>query len=262
MTEPTGWHPDPSGRYEFRWFNGTAWTRDVSVSGVRYLDDLAGSVHPGGRPSSAPTGTMAVIGFVLGLAALLVAWMPFVFVLAGIAAVAAITLGIVVVRRARSGRALRHRLAVAGLVLGVAALALCPVGVVLTAKTIDEFDAYTNPGPVDIVIDLCEQRGVRLVVEGTITNLDDTIHDYDIAIRVMRGARKIDLVHRAVRDVPAGAASTWATSTIVGSEATAGNGTIADGTIADGTAGEATVADYRCEVFAVNGPFPFGLDPV
>ncbi|MEX1107166.1 MAG: DUF2510 domain-containing protein, partial [Ilumatobacteraceae bacterium] len=37
-TTPAGWFPDPLGRYEHRWFNGTTWTADVSLHGQRYVD--------------------------------------------------------------------------------------------------------------------------------------------------------------------------------------------------------------------------------
>ena len=35
-----GWYPDPSGRFEFRFHNGSLWTADVSTNGQRYVDPL------------------------------------------------------------------------------------------------------------------------------------------------------------------------------------------------------------------------------
>lgn len=35
---PPMWHPDPSGRFEYRWWDGQRWTSSVSRGGVR-LDD-------------------------------------------------------------------------------------------------------------------------------------------------------------------------------------------------------------------------------
>lgn len=64
----SGWFPDPTGRYEYRYHNGQRWTNDVSVDGVRYVDPTALSPdpstgwpagsHSGGDASSvsAPTG--------------------------------------------------------------------------------------------------------------------------------------------------------------------------------------------------------------
>ncbi|MGA0270730.1 MAG: DUF2510 domain-containing protein, partial [Ilumatobacteraceae bacterium] len=40
MDSPQGWYPDPLGRYDHRWFNGTSWTADVSTDGVRQVDPL------------------------------------------------------------------------------------------------------------------------------------------------------------------------------------------------------------------------------
>lgn len=47
MNSPQGWYPDPLGRYDHRWFNGTSWTADVSSNGARHVDP---------RGSDAPTG--------------------------------------------------------------------------------------------------------------------------------------------------------------------------------------------------------------
>lgn len=34
-----GWFPDPSGKHEYRYWDGAAWTRDVADRGVQSLDD-------------------------------------------------------------------------------------------------------------------------------------------------------------------------------------------------------------------------------
>jgi hypothetical protein len=36
--QPAGWHPDPSGRHELRYWNGAGWTDDVSNAGVAAKD--------------------------------------------------------------------------------------------------------------------------------------------------------------------------------------------------------------------------------
>jgi Protein of unknown function (DUF2510) len=33
-----GWWPDPTGRFEHRWFDGNHWTRHVGRNGARYED--------------------------------------------------------------------------------------------------------------------------------------------------------------------------------------------------------------------------------
>jgi hypothetical protein len=36
---PAGWHPDPTGRHQHRWFDGSAWTNHVSDGGVASTDE-------------------------------------------------------------------------------------------------------------------------------------------------------------------------------------------------------------------------------
>jgi hypothetical protein len=35
---PPGWHPDPSGRFHYRWWDGTQWTSQVSTDGHHLID--------------------------------------------------------------------------------------------------------------------------------------------------------------------------------------------------------------------------------
>lgn len=37
-TTPSGWYPDPSGRFEMRYWDGMAWTEHVSRQGQQYTD--------------------------------------------------------------------------------------------------------------------------------------------------------------------------------------------------------------------------------
>jgi hypothetical protein len=37
-----GWHPDPSGRYEHRWWDGERWTEAVSTAGAAFTDPFGG----------------------------------------------------------------------------------------------------------------------------------------------------------------------------------------------------------------------------
>jgi Protein of unknown function (DUF2510) len=38
VTTPAGWYPDPSGRFEMRYWDGTAWTEHVSRGGQQFTD--------------------------------------------------------------------------------------------------------------------------------------------------------------------------------------------------------------------------------
>lgn len=35
---PAGWHPDPSGKFDHRWWDGQRWTANVSTNGVAGTD--------------------------------------------------------------------------------------------------------------------------------------------------------------------------------------------------------------------------------
>lgn len=53
MNAPTpGWNPDPTGRHEYRYWNGTTWTDDVSDSGVTSVDPLNPAGEFGGEPTA------------------------------------------------------------------------------------------------------------------------------------------------------------------------------------------------------------------
>lgn len=41
---PADWYPDPSGRFHYRWWDGTQWTSQVSTDGRHHLD-----THPDQR---------------------------------------------------------------------------------------------------------------------------------------------------------------------------------------------------------------------
>ncbi|MEY2589979.1 MAG: hypothetical protein QOJ67_1963 [Acidimicrobiaceae bacterium] len=47
---PAGWQQDPSGRHEYRYWDGSAWTDNVSDSGATSVDPLA----PAGAPDAVP----------------------------------------------------------------------------------------------------------------------------------------------------------------------------------------------------------------
>ena len=80
---PSGWFPDPHGRHDYRWFNGTAWTADVSDDGRRLVDPYGAAPIGRGRTGPGAGNGFATAAIMCGLVALLFAWMP-VFVVIGI----------------------------------------------------------------------------------------------------------------------------------------------------------------------------------
>ncbi len=257
---PAGWYPDPFGRYDHRWYNGAAWTADVSVDGGRFVDPLPLDVPRGpavqftppagvrgGSPYGGPTAVphrpsraLAVLALIAGLVSITTGWMPIFFVIGAIAGVAAITLGAIARRRVAEGRAAGGGMALAGLVLGPIGLATCVIGVLLTGVLLRAVREYTEPGPVDVEVLSCEPDGRAVRITGTIENLDDEMHDYSLVVEIVDGRDVIDRDDVAIDDVAAGQQRSWERLVL-----TRGN----------------TPDDPECEIFAVNGPFPFGLDP-
>ncbi|HRE01835.1 MAG TPA: DUF2510 domain-containing protein, partial [Ilumatobacteraceae bacterium] len=100
------WYPDPSGRFEFRYFNGAEWTADVANDGVRFVD-------PQHQRPAAPIGTVATHATIdpkagrgtwgLALLALALAWVPFLFVVGFAAALATLAISVAQSRRAGAG---------------------------------------------------------------------------------------------------------------------------------------------------------------
>src|SRR3954451_16657453 len=74
-----GWHADPTGRHEYRYWDGSGWTDQASDNGVPLLDPLA--AHPSPEPAigvpPAPkrksVGAIAAIAGAVFLGLLLVA---------------------------------------------------------------------------------------------------------------------------------------------------------------------------------------------
>lgn len=240
-----GWYPDPIGRFEFRYHNGERWTADVAVAGSRYVDPYgtAGPTPPPGwAPSTErhPARVPAVLAFVLLLIGVLTSWVPFVFVVGAICTIAGIPLGIVALRRVassgtreRSGRGF----AIAGLVLAPIAIGMAVVGVILTRITIHELDEYRDPGLLDTAVTSCSIDGGVAEATGTITNLSEDERDYVIRFHFLDGVRLVHEANLHVGPVAPGGTLEWSESATVGD------------------------VDLDCDVAAVNGPLPFGVDP-
>lgn len=246
---PSGWFPDPAGRYEFRYHNGTHWTADVAVNGQRYVDPSGtptwspewAAAAPGGR---SPGRGKAVAAFVVGLISLLGAWIPFVFVVAAVGAVVALALGISALRRQDApGRGY----AVTGTVLGALALLMCVAGFVLTRAVLREVGKFVQPGDHRVEITKCETETAgsgtltpRLVtVQGTITNLEADTRSYTIVVEYTGSNDDTQTDTVSVDDVTPGQTAEFEANAFV----TTGDG-------------------VDCAIQDVFGPTPFnGFDP-
>ena len=213
-TEP-GWYPDPTQRYEFRYYNGERWTADVAQHSNRYVDPIGPSV-----PTfvARPSRGMAITAFVFSLCSLAIAWIPIVFVLGAGGAITAVILGIIVLRRSARDKAaerpkeIGQGMAMAAICISVAALALCVVGFWLTQVVLREVDEFVNPGPHDVRIDSCEDEGGHMIAEGSIRNRDDETHGYTITIAFRRDGERVEMDTIEVDDVAAGETAEFATA--------------------------------------------------
>ena len=218
MESPTfaaGWYPDPTHRFEFRYYNGERWTADVSQQSHRYIDPI-GTTPPTFSPPS-PSRSMAITALVFSLCAVVIAWMPFLFVLGAAGAVVATILGIIVLRRAARSRndgnpmAIGQGMAISAMCASVAALALCFVGFQLTRVVLREVDELINPGPYEVAVE-CDQDGGYVIAEGSIINLDTKTHDYTIAVEIAVGGDRWETVSETVVDVAPGERAPFTTS--------------------------------------------------
>jgi Protein of unknown function (DUF2510) len=175
---PSGWFPDPHGRHEHRWFNGTAWTADVADAGQRFIDPLGAA--PSYAAAVPKTGNgPATAAITCGLLALLFAWMPLLVVIGFILAVVALVTGWRGLVRANANATGRGT-AIAGLVTGGTALGLCVVGVLLSISAIREVGAFIDPEPHVATIDACTVEPGEIVVTGSVQNTGDTAEDFTV----------------------------------------------------------------------------------
>jgi hypothetical protein len=216
-----GWQIDPSGRFDYRYFNGVDWTSDVAVNGQRYVDAPVSQAPPP-APTRRPPRGMAITAFVLALCAIVLGWVPFIFLIATGAAIAAIVFGVLGLRSARRHDGYGRRFAIAGLVLSPFALAVCAGGFFITRVVVREFREFIEPGPVELTADQpCTIADGRATLHGTIRNLDDRNHDYRIAVKFTGNDGDSGNNTILVRDVAANATVPWSASAVVaGSTAT------------------------------------------
>ena len=242
-----GWYADPLRRFELRYFNGSAWTADVSNGGDRFVDPQGTEVGPGGPSTSGgsvptsmgdqATNWPATAAMVLGIVAVTIAWLPFIVVLGVIAAVLALAFGLVGVRRARPDGVGRSR-AVVGLVTGASALLVAALGVFLTVIVADVYDDYLNPDPNETAITSCELVGSRAAATGSLTNLGDETSDFSVLVGFVRSGT--DNPHRTSREVLAD---------------------VEPGASAEFEAErQVDLDEVDCIVIEVTGPLPFGLE--
>ena len=245
MTWPPGWHPDPTARFEFRYYNGQRWTSDVSVDGQRFNDHLdavhTGGGHPGWdqapQPHHGSSRTFAVASFWVGFGSFLCGWIPFIFVAALGGAVAAFVFGVMALRRQRSRPAHGRGYAIAGIVLSVAALGSSAAGFLLTRTVMREVNTFLQAGPNTASIIRCVTTDGVTVLDGSITNDDARAHAYTVTVSYRSGGSVLDSDEVAVPSVAPGETATFHTT------------------------GFPKASEVECRIDGVRGPQPFAPTP-
>ncbi len=230
-----GWYIDPMRRFEYRYFNGVQWTSDVSVNGQRYVDTpMAQPILP--APTPPRHRGKAIASMVMGISAVALGWVPFVFALAAAAAVGAIVFGVLGLKSARRNDGFGRGFAVAGLTLAPIALVVCVGGFFFTGVVLREVRNFLEPGPHEVFVQQpCTIDQGTATLHGTIRNLDDHQRDYRIEVDFDNGDdTKIDNV--PVLGVDAGVTEPWTSTVDIG-----------------GTS-------VTCKVGKVYGPLPFDID--
>ena len=230
----SGWYPDPAGRYELRFHNGEVWTADVSTGGQRYLDRL-----PIETPRRRGNG-VAVAAMVCGIASVVTSWIPFVVVIGLAAAIVAIVLGIVGLRRSRDSDGAGSGFAVAGIITGSVGVLAAVVGVVLSVLVIREINAFLDPGPVDGELTECAVDAGDVVVRGVVENQSSRERSYSVLVDVNAGLDEWD-ERFEVNDVPAGERAEFS------GRLRATGLTESDSSI-------------DCAIRSIDGPVPFGIE--
>lgn len=236
-----GWFPDPTGRFEFRYHNGVQWTADVSVGGRRFVDQSGAPTWntawtPPGTDGQLPGKGMAVSAFIVGLVSLVIAWLPFIFVLAAIGAVLGVIFGVLGLRNAARHDGYGRGYAVAGVALSVAAALMCVVGFLFTRAVLREVSDFLDPGEYAVELTRCETEGTLVSAEGNITNLGDVAQAYTITIDYLVNGARMESDTVSVSQVQPGETTTF-----------------------EATAFVESATPVACEVNDVLGPTPFDV---
>jgi len=247
------WYPDPSGRYEFRYHNGTTWTADVSTDGERYVDVLGTSHTPTG-PTSGPTSGLttgpagdtggnsgngiAVAGLTCGILSIAFGWLPVVFVLGALLAVLGMVFGVMGLRRSRrsgSGRGF----ALAGTITSAIGLGVAVGGLLFTIAVFRALERYENPAEHAAEVTGCEVDDGTATVSGELRNDSDDTASFTVRVDVVRSGSgvRVSTTRRELIDVAPGETRSWEVTRRV------------------------TVDAVECSTPNVSGPLPFGVDP-
>ena len=222
----------------------------MSVDGDRFLDPLVtsppqlaatGPAHNLASVAQPRTHGKAIAAFVLAVSSVVVGWVPFLCVLAVVAAVLAIVFGFASLRRIRhedhhDGHRRGRGLAMAAIFIAPVGFAVSGVGIWLTVLTVREFDKFSNVGEYSTQTTRCAVDSGVAFFDGTITNGSTSTRSYHVVVEFVRVGTSNGLytTNVDVDGVQPGATSNWSVTQPVSEER------------------------LDCRISSVTGPLPFG----
>lgn len=211
-----GWHVDPTGRHQLRYFNGTAWTGDVADDGNRGFDVLApmGSqpVWTGstGQDTGTPGAGLPVAGLILGIAGVACALSVMLFQVAALCGLLALVFGIVARRKARAARRPAPGMTTAAVVLGIVSMGLAAAAAALfyavVQPLLDELERRAPLSAYDLTSPACGVADGRARYEAVLTNRDDDEQRFTVRVEFLDAAsgERIGSGRAVLDDVRAG----------------------------------------------------------
>jgi hypothetical protein len=240
-----GWYPDPAARFELRYHNGIAWTADVSTDGDRFVDPRGaqpGASGPQHAPQPGAKNSAATASMVLGIIAIGLGWLPFIFALAAVLGILAIVLGLRARRQAKTPGpqfGVGNGMATAGLILGPIGLLACVGGLIFSIVMVGAIDRFENPAANNTAITSCERDGNDITAKGELTNASDDTASFTVRVSFVRPGtdnqrRQANVI---VSDVEPGETRSFEAVRSV------------------------ALDEVDCIIGSVRGELPFGVDP-
>ena len=211
-----GWHPDPTGRHQQRYFNGVTWTGDVADDGTRSVDVASSPVWSTTTAATpAPVdehagSALATAGMILGIVGVVVGALMVVFYVAFICGVLALVFGLVAAGRSRRAGLPVDGRARTAIVLGPIALVLSIVGAIVfftvIRDVIDDLERVAPASSFELGEATCTLADGTARFETQLTNTTDERDRFTLVAEFVGPDGRVVASGRAVvEDVQPGA---------------------------------------------------------
>jgi len=148
---------------------------------------------------------MATVALILALTGVGLGWIPFLYAVGAVAAVAGAVFGFIALKRIKAGTERGKPAALWAIGLLPVAIAVVAFGSWFTSRTLNAFDRYNNPPAHELTIGRCQAAGDQIEFGGTLQNLSDAPSDFNVAIAMesasgRRFSRRIKLADVAPKE--------------------------------------------------------------